>query len=98
MGDGKVIIDHNGLHYRGTRNNEPYSFDIDYKHIYTFNVPIDLSRITVYVDGEYTEFAPLVRAHAVKALLLVEEMHRLHVNAWKNFPWFDYMYEPYKDK
>ena len=20
-------------------------------------------------------------------------MHRLHVNKWKNFPWFDYMYE-----
>ena len=32
----------------------------------------------------------------VDADILVEEMHRLHVNAWKNFPWFDYLYEPYK--
>ena len=25
--------------------------------------------------------------------MLIQEMHRLHVNYWKNFPWFDYMYE-----
>ena len=24
-----------------------------------------------------------------KILLIVEEMHRLHVNNWKNFPWMD---------
>ena len=25
-------------------------------------------------------------------LLIVEEMHRLHVNNWKNYPWNAYMY------
>ena len=93
VGTGKVTIDHTGLHFKGTKDDKPYSFDIDYHNIYTFNVPIDLSRIAVYVNSEYNEFAPYVRSHAVKALLLVEEMHRLHVNAWKNFPWFDYMYK-----
>ena len=92
-GEGKVIINHSGFHYRGTRNNKEYNVDIDWKYLYTFNVSIDLSRVTIYIDGEYTEFAPYVRAYAVKALLLVEEMHRLHVNAWKNFPWFDYLYK-----
>ena len=90
-GEGKVTINHLGFHYDGTRNGEHYHVDIDWKYLYTFNVSIDLSRVTIYIDGEYTEFAPYVRSHAVKALLLVEEMHRLHVNAWKNFPWFDYM-------
>ncbi|MBO4366774.1 MAG: hypothetical protein J5843_03850, partial [Clostridia bacterium] len=28
------------------------------------------------------------------ALLITEEMHRLHANIWKNFPWNDWMYEP----
>ena len=96
VGEGKIIIDHSGFHFEGKKNDEDFRIDIDYKNIYTFNIPVDLSRIAVYYKGEYHEFAPHVRAKAVKALLLVEEMHRLHVNAWKNFPWFDYMYEPYK--
>ena len=29
----------------------------------------------------------------IKLLLIVEEMHRLHVNLWKNFSWNDYMYD-----
>ena len=93
VGEGRVTINHSGLHFRGFKNNEPYGFDIDYHHIYTFNVPVDLTKIAVYVNGEYTEFAPYIKGHATKALLLVEEMHRLHVNAWKNFPWFDYLYK-----
>ena|GEM_PF-5148823 len=28
-----------------------------------------------------------------KVILLTEEMHRLHVNTWKNFPWYSRMYE-----
>ena len=28
-----------------------------------------------------------------KFCLLVEEMHRYHVNFYKNFPWNDHMYE-----
>ena len=96
VGEGKLIIDHDGVHFVGTKNGEPFSFDLDYKQIYTFNVPVDLSKIAVYIKSEYHEFAPKNRSAATKALLLVEEMHRLHVNAWKNFPWFDYLYEPYK--
>ena len=96
VGEGKIIIDHSGFHFVGNKNNEPFEIHLNYTQIYTFNIPVDLSKISVYVKGEYHEFAPKVRAAAVKALLLVEEMHRLHVNAWKNFPWYDYMYEPYK--
>ena len=96
VGEGKLIIDHSGVHYIGTKNNEPFEIHLDYTQIYTFNVPVDLSKIAVYIKSEYHEFAPKIRSAATKALLLVEEMHRLHVNAWKNFPWFDYLYEPYK--
>ena len=93
VGSGKVIINHSGLHFIGTKNGGPYSFDIDYKNLYTFSIPVDLSRIALYVKGEYIDFAPYIRGCGAKAILVVEEMHRLHVNAWKNFPWFDYMYK-----
>ena len=45
-----------------------------------------------YDDEEEIDFYPEVRCVG-KAIMLTEEMHRLHVNTWKNFPWFDYMYE-----
>ncbi len=96
VGEGKLIIDHQGLHYRGTRDGQQYDFDVSYNDIFTFNIPVDLSRIAHYYRGNYHEFRPHNRKVCTKIILLVEEMHRLHVNAWKNFPWFDYLYEPYK--
>ncbi len=38
------------------------------------------------------DFTP--KRHIVGKLILVtEEMHRLHFNTWKNFPWNDWMYK-----
>jgi hypothetical protein len=42
--------------------------------------------------GDFYEFTPEIPAVG-KMLLLTEEMHRLHVNEWKNFPWNAFMYE-----
>lgn len=90
---GRVTIDHSGFHYRGTKlDNTEHNIDIDWKYLYTFNIPTDLTYFAIYVKEEYVEFNPTERV-TVKALLLVEEMHRLHVNQWKNFPWYDYMYD-----
>ena len=92
-GEGIVTIDHDGFHFKGNRlDGSEYSFDIDYKNLYTFNIPTDLTFFSIYVKEEYVEFRPHERV-VVKALLLTEEMHRLHVNTWKNFPWYDYMYD-----
>ena len=93
VGEGKMIIDHKGFHFVGVKNNEPYSFDISYKDIYTFNVSVELSHVAVYHDGEYHDFSSEIPGALTKALLVLEEMHRLHENKWKNFPWFDYLYE-----
>jgi hypothetical protein len=51
-----------------------------------------LDRFSLYVDDEYYDFIPEYRCTA-KITILTEEMHRYHINRWKNFPWFDYMYE-----
>ncbi len=42
----------------------------------------------IYHDGKYYDIFPNRRVVG-KILLVVEEMHRLHVNHWKNFPWAD---------
>ena len=47
----------------------------------------------LYVSaGEYTDIFP-ERPAAIKMSMLIEEMHRLHVNFYKNFKWNDYMYK-----
>ena len=52
----------------------------------------DLTQFELYVDDLVYDFKP--KRHIVgKIILTVEEMHRLHFNTWKNFPWNDYMYE-----
>ncbi len=91
-GEGDYTIDHQGVHFRGTKNGEPFNFDLDYKAISTYPMTVDLSIFSLYINEEYHDFYP--DYHCVgKVLMVTEEMHRLHVNKWKNFPWFDYMYE-----
>ena len=53
---------------------------------------VDLSNFAIFINGEYHEFYPKDRVVG-KAIMVTEEMHRLHINNWKNFKWFDYMYE-----
>ncbi|MBQ1503585.1 MAG: hypothetical protein IIZ35_06220, partial [Clostridia bacterium] len=50
------------------------------------------AKFSFYVDSEFYEFTP-DRRSVGKMLLITEEMHRLHFNTWKNFPWNDWMYE-----
>lgn len=93
-GKGIIIIDHQGIHFKGTKLGEPFNFDLSYASQYTLPIVTDCTFFSLYIKGEYHEFKP--KRHSVgKMLLLVEEMHRLHFNTWKNFKWCDYMYEKY---
>ena len=57
----------------------------DHPSLY-ITVTLGLSRFPN--DGKYYDVFPKGRKVG-KILLLVEEMHRMHVNNWKNFPWMD---------
>ena len=92
VGDGIYTVDHKGVHFRGNKNGEPFNFDLDYKTVWTYPMTVDLTIFSLYINEEYHDFYPDTRVVG-KILMLTEEMHRLHVNKWKNFPWFDYMYE-----
>lgn len=91
-GKGVYTIDHKGVHFRGTKHGKEFNFDLDYRQIWTYPMTVDLSIFSLYIDEEYYDFYPEYRCVG-KVLMLTEEMHRLHINKWKNFPWFDYMYE-----
>lgn len=92
VGEGKIRIDHKGLHYKGTRDGEPYEFTLPYKNLYTLITGTDTSCFNFYYKGEYFDIFPKHQTVG-KFSLLVEEMHRYHVNYYKNFKWNDHMYE-----
>ncbi len=90
-GEGKFYVDHEGVHFVGTRHGKPYEMHLSYKEVYTPCVEDDLQDLTFYPKGETTTFR--VGKYGGKFIMLIQEMHRLHENRWKNFKWFDYMYE-----
>ncbi|MCI2069537.1 MAG: 1-acyl-sn-glycerol-3-phosphate acyltransferase [Bacilli bacterium] len=91
-GDGIFTIDHQGVHFKGTKDGQPYSFDQDYRDVFSLVIVTDLTRFALYINQEYVELRPEIPAVG-KLLVLTEEMHRLHANIWKAFPWDRYMYE-----
>ncbi|MBP5177042.1 MAG: hypothetical protein ILP02_00485, partial [Clostridia bacterium] len=92
VGEGVITVDHKGVHYRDDKD-EKLNFDLGYDKIYTLITELDSASYNFYVDGEFTDVFPKNRNSAIMMTALVEEMHRLHVNYYKNFPWFSYMYE-----
>ena len=92
VGEGKIWIDHKGLHYKGTRNGEPYEFTADYNNLYTLITEVDSSFFNFYLKGEYFDIFPKNQTVG-KFSLLVEEMHRYHVNYYKNFKWNEHYYD-----
>ena len=91
-GKGKIRFDHQGIHFDGVKDGQPWKYDWSYNIIYSLIIENDLTQFALTVDGMVHDFIP--KRHIVGKLILVtEEMHRLHFNTWKNFPWNDYMYE-----
>ena len=90
-----LTIDHSGMHFDGTKQGEAWHFDLPYSVLYSLPIVTDTSYFSLYIDREYYDFFP-ERQSVGKMLVLTEEMHRLHENLWKNFKWYDYMYEDKK--
>ena len=70
----------------------PFNFDLDYKSLYTTFTELDSKSMDVYVNGEFYDFYPEQNS-VIYMNMLVEEMHRLHVNYYKNFKQNAFMYE-----
>ncbi len=87
-GEGVIRINHDGIFYEGTKDGSEFKFHLEYKNVPSLIIVTDCTFFSLYVDGKYYDFFP-ERPIVGKALLVTEEMHRLHVNQWKNFPWAD---------
>ncbi len=92
VGTGMMTIDHTGMHYVDDEN-PALNFDLDYHQLYTLVTEVDSSYFDLYINGEYTDVFPQERRSTLYICTLVEELHRLHVNFYQNFPWNDYMYK-----
>lgn len=90
-GEGTITWNHDGIRYRGTKDGEAWEFRLGYDTIYSLVIMTSTERFALYVGEQFIEFYP-ERPSVGKALLITEEMHRMHFNTWKNFPWNDWMY------
>lgn len=91
VSEGDLTIDHEGLHYRGA-DTPAHDFDLDYHSLYTAITELDSGSFNLYIGGEFHDFLPQGDPVSLKFCMLIEEMHRLHVNFYRNFPWNDWMY------
>ncbi len=91
-GEGMITFDHSGISFKGTKLGEPFEFKLSYAGVFSLVIMTSTAKFALYVNGEFFEFTP-ERRSVGKMLLITEEMHRLHYNYWKNFPWCDWMYE-----
>lgn len=92
-GSGTFRIDHDGIHFSGIRNGKEYKFDLSYNVYYTLIIEEATDIFALFVNDEYIVFYPEDVRCVGKALILTEEMHRLHVNTWKNFTWNNHLYK-----
>lgn len=91
-GDGEIIINHKGMSFNGTKDGESFSFLLPYTLLYTLIYTTSSKYFGTYVEGKYYEFYPEEKICG-KCLLVVEEMHRYHINSWPNYDSKNYLYE-----
>lgn len=84
-GEGRLCLDATGLHFSGTKDGDPFTFDIPPQKLPTYGMCTDVSRFYTFASGEFIEFYPEGETVA-KWFLATEENHRLQGGAWKDFP------------
>ena len=84
VGEGILTLNHEGLTYNGTKDNEEFSFFIPIGSLPTYGMCTDVTRFYSFYEGEFVEFYP---EHNVveKFFLATEELHRLHGGKWQEF-------------
>ena len=84
VGEGIITLNHNGLTYKGTKDNEEYSFSLPLEQIPTYGMCTDVSRFYTFYKNQFMEFYP-EREIVELFFLATEELHRLHNGKWQDF-------------
>ncbi len=85
-GEGELTLDAGGLHFEGTLEDKPFTFNIPSAQLPSYGMCTDISRLYTFVDGRFIEFY----FDAGDALLwdhLTEELHRAQGGKWQNTPY-----------
>jgi len=91
--EGTLTINHKGVFFKADNGfDDKYDFNLNYNQVFTTFTEWDSSSMNMYVNNEFYEFFP-EKPSVLYMNTLIEEMHRLHINYYKNFKWYDYMYE-----
>ncbi|MBR5738747.1 MAG: hypothetical protein IKY02_02020 [Lachnospiraceae bacterium] len=91
-GKGEITFDHQGIHFTGEKLGKPFTFHLSYETVFSLVIERATDVFGLFVGGEWYEFYP-EEPIVGKLILITEEMHRLHFNIWKNFPWESDLYE-----
>lgn len=81
-GEGIVTIDHEGIHYEGSANNEIVHWDYDILKMPGY-VSIPEHGNEFFYNGEFYRFDPIDDSrHTTKYMMIVEELHNLIDPKW----------------
>ena len=84
VGEGIITLNHDGLTYNGTYNNEVVELHIGIKEIPTYGMCTDLTRFYTFYKGTFIEFYP-ENETVEKWFLCTESLHRYHNGKWRDF-------------
>lgn len=84
VGEGLITLNHDGLTYNGTYNNEVVEMQIGIKELPTYGMCTDLTRFYTFYKGKFIEFYPEGET-VEKWFLTTESLHRLHNGKWRDF-------------
>ena len=84
VGEGEVILNHEGFTYVGSKNGENVSLHLSPEHLPTYGMCTDVSRFYTFFDGVFHEFYPENNI-VMKWFMATEEIHRFHGGKWKDF-------------
>lgn len=82
VGKGILTLTHQGLSFKGTKDNQEYSFFVKSLDLPTYGMCTDMSRFYTFVEGIFHEFYPSKKSVA-KWLLATEEIHRYNGGKWQ---------------
>lgn len=91
-GEGIIRINHEGFFFDGIRNEKEYHMHLSYKELYSLMILLDFTFFMLFFNNDCLEFHP-DDPIVMKMVLTVEEMHRFHVNTWKNLKRLSYLYD-----
>lgn len=84
VGEGIITLNHEGLTYNGTYNEEQTEMKISIKDVPTYGMCTDLTRFYTFYKGKFIEFYP-ENETVEKWFLTTESLHRYHNGKWRDF-------------